>query len=77
MRVCERIKSVRNEKGYTQQFIAEKLGITVQGYSMKESGQRQISTDDIETIAKALDVSPSIFFEDNIHDKWNKEQEVS
>lgn len=76
MELYEKIKSVRNVRGIPQIIVAKRLGITVQGYSMKENGRRTISTDDLVTIAKALDVSPSIFFDENIHEKWNK-QEVS
>lgn len=72
MKINERIKAYRKSKGISQTYIAEQLGISVSGYSMKESGQRPIDINEIQVIAEALDVSASIFFEKEFHVKCNK-----
>lgn len=71
MELHERIKEFRRSKGISQTFVANKLNITVSGYSMKESGQRSITINELEEIAKALGVSASIFFNDEFHVKCN------
>jgi len=72
MKLHERIRNYRKSKGVSQTFIAKELNISVSGYSMKESGKRPINTDELQIIAKSLGVSASVFFEENIHVKWNK-----
>jgi DNA-binding XRE family transcriptional regulator len=67
----ERIKIVRKSKGISQTHVANEVGMTVSSYNMKENGRRPISTDEIENIAIALDVSPGIFFDDEFHVKLN------
>ncbi|MFX8004375.1 helix-turn-helix transcriptional regulator, partial [Acinetobacter baumannii] len=68
----ERIKAFRKSKGISQTYVANKLGIGVSGYSMKESGKRPINTDELEVIARALGASASFFFDDEFHVKLNE-----
>ena len=46
------IKRLREEKGYTQQQIAELINMHRSNYSKIESGQREISIDALDKIAK-------------------------
>ncbi|HJF30801.1 MAG TPA: helix-turn-helix domain-containing protein [Sporosarcina psychrophila] len=62
--VNEKLRFIRKELNLNQSVIAEKLSITVQSYSMKERGQRPITTAELEVIAKQLKVPVAIFFED-------------
>lgn len=71
MLIYEKIKAVRNFKGIKQKPIADALGLTVQAYSLKERGKRPITTNELEVIAKQLDVPISVFFEDNFNVKFN------
>lgn len=71
MTVTERIKKTRKSKGVSQTFIAERLGMTVSSYNMKENGKRPISTVELEKIAAILEVPIMIFFEDKIHVELN------
>ncbi len=71
MKLHEKIKELRRSKGISQTYVAKKLNITVSGYSMKETGKRSITTNELEEIAKALEVSASIFFKDEFHVKCN------
>ena len=71
MFIYEKIKALRNFKGVRQKQIAVALGVTVQSYSLKERGERPITTSELEKIAKELNVPVSIFFEDNFNVKFN------
>ncbi|WP_186668716.1 helix-turn-helix domain-containing protein [Sporosarcina sp. BP05] len=62
--VNEKLRFIRKELNLNQSVIAENLSITIQSYSMKERGQRPITTAELEVIAKQLKVPVAIFFED-------------
>jgi len=49
------IERKRQEKGYTQQFMAERIGVSVGCYSMYENNQRKIPKSKAEIIAKILE----------------------
>lgn len=51
-----RIRKIREYRNYTQQHMAEILGISQNAYSKIESGNTKLSTDRLEDIAKVLDV---------------------
>lgn len=53
----EKLKTIRKQKGYTQQQIADILATDVSNYSRKENGDVRIFDDEWEKLAKALDVS--------------------
>lgn len=52
----EKIRNIRELKNLTQEYMAEKLGITQAGYSKIESGATKLSYSKIESISKILDV---------------------
>lgn len=60
--VCTRLKKFRQEKNFCQEYIAEKLGISVAAYSNLESGKSKISLDRIEEIASILQIDTELFF---------------
>jgi transcriptional regulator with XRE-family HTH domain len=72
MLLHEKIRAVRKAKNIGQFLIAQKLNITVQSYSMKETGKRPITTNELELISAVLEVSPSNFFEDEFNVKLSK-----
>ncbi|SIP92374.1 Helix-turn-helix domain-containing protein [Chryseobacterium sp. RU33C] len=53
----EKLRTLRKQKGYTQQQIADLLATDVSNYSRKESGDVRIFDDEWEKLAKALEVS--------------------
>lgn len=58
------LKRLRLEKGFTQEYMAEKLGYSDKsGYNHIENGNVKLSLAKAIEIAKILDVNPSIFFE--------------
>lgn len=55
--ISSNIKSIRELKNYTQEYIADRLGITQAGYSKIENGKTAISYKKLEKIARILEVS--------------------
>ncbi|MDR6373028.1 transcriptional regulator with XRE-family HTH domain [Chryseobacterium bernardetii] len=53
----EKLRTLRKQKGYTQQQIADLLATDVSNYSRKESGDVRIFDDEWEKLAKAFEVS--------------------
>ena len=57
------LKKIRIERGYTQEYMADKLGYKDKsGYNHLENGNVKLSVDRAIKIAAILDVDPSIFF---------------
>ncbi|WP_019639979.1 helix-turn-helix domain-containing protein [Paenibacillus fonticola] len=56
--VGERIRTLRKEKGYTQESLSEKSGIHVTYISDIERGERNISMETLEKVISALEVNP-------------------
>lgn len=54
-----RIRTLRTAKQYTQEQIAEKIGISRQKYARIENGTNSITLDILSKIANILDVSVS------------------
>jgi len=54
--VQEKIKNIRELKNLTQEYVAEKLGITQAAYSKIESGTTKISYDKLFQISNILDI---------------------
>lgn len=52
----EKIKNIRELKNFTQDYIAERLGVTQAAYSKIESGATKISYAKIVDIAKILEI---------------------
>lgn len=57
------IKSIRELKNYTQEYMAEELGITQAGYSKIEKGKTDISLTKISQIASILEITPDMLFQ--------------
>lgn len=52
----EKIRNMRELKNFTQEFMAEQLGITQAGYSKIESGATKLTYNKIEEISRVLGV---------------------
>lgn len=50
----EKIKAIRELRGYTQEHMADKLGIAQNTYSKIENNQTRLATDKLEKIAAIL-----------------------
>ena len=53
----EIIKELRNDNDLKQEFIAKKLGITKQQYSLYETGKRNFKVEHIIALSILFDVS--------------------
>jgi transcriptional regulator with XRE-family HTH domain len=68
MKLGNTIKQIREEKGFTQQQIAELVNMHRSNYSKIESGQREISIEALHTIARhfGLTLDELVNFEGNV-----------
>lgn len=57
MKFAERLKDLRTKRGYSQQDLAKKLGISKSTISMLEVGSRQPSKEMMELIADFFNVT--------------------
>ena len=56
LKVGEKIKKVRELRGYTQEHMAHSLGITQAAYSKLEKDENRINLDRLEEVAKLLEM---------------------
>ncbi len=56
------VEKKRQEKGYTQQFMAENINVSIGCYNMYENNQRKIPKDKAEEIARVLECNVSDIF---------------
>ncbi len=63
-----KIKKIRELKGYTQEYLAQELGISQNSYSNIESGTVKLSLNRLEQISHILDVDviDLLKFDENI-----------
>ena len=55
--IGEKIKKIRELRGYPQKYVADKLSMTPAGYSKIERGETDVTYSKIEEIAAILNVS--------------------
>ena len=60
--VGAKIKKYREERGITQDFIANEMGITQSTYGRLEKSDKKLSVNRLIEIAKILDISISVLF---------------
>ena len=63
MKVGERIKQLRESEGLTQNALAEKASISQSHLRRVELGLTRITTDHLELICDALNITMSQFYE--------------
>jgi len=71
MQVHENIRAKRRSKGLTQEEMADKLTMSVNGYGDIERGLSDIKLSRLEQIAELLDVELSELFEDGGNNTLN------
>ena len=52
----EGIAGYREARGYTQEYMAERLGISIAAYCMYENGRRNIPNDSVNKITEILEI---------------------
>lgn len=55
--IGQKIKKIRLLKGYKQEYLAYKIGISQTGYSKIETGETSLSLDRASAIAKVFGMS--------------------
>ncbi|EFK35292.1 Helix-turn-helix domain [Chryseobacterium gleum] len=73
----EKLRTLRKQKGYTQQQIADLLATDVSNYSRKENGDVKIFDDEWEKLAKVLDVSVEDIKEDKEPNVVQKNENIT
>ena len=51
------IKDIRKRLGFSQEYMAQRLGITQASYSFKESGTRKFSIKELKILKRILNVT--------------------
>lgn len=59
----DRIRALRQDRGWSQERLAERAGVHRTYLSSLERGERNVSLDNIYAIAEALGVPPAELFE--------------
>lgn len=57
MNIGDKIRKVRELKGYKQEYVAEKVGLSVTAYGNIERNDSSLTYDRLEQIANALEVA--------------------
>ncbi len=64
MEVIEKIRMLRLSKGYSQEYIASRIGIETVNYGRIERGQAKLTVERLLKICEILEVSPSDLFDE-------------
>lgn len=76
--IGKRIKTIRKSKKYTQEQLAELVGIEPQSLSYMETGKFSPSPDTLQKLGKVLDVQPyEFYYFDSIDEQEMQEQVIS
>lgn len=59
-----KLRKLRQQAGWTQEYLAEKIGVSTQQIQNYESGTNKLNTDRLQQLAQALDVPVQAFFTD-------------
>jgi transcriptional regulator with XRE-family HTH domain len=65
----EKIKQLRNEKGFSQSFLEKKTGVNSKLLSKYENGRIMPTADTLRKIAEGLDISSDYLIFDNVPKK--------
>ena len=60
--IYDRLKKVRLEKNFSQDYLAKKLGLTQKAYSKIENNETKLNVDVLQRLAEILEVPIEVFF---------------
>jgi transcriptional regulator with XRE-family HTH domain len=66
MKVCEKIKRLRQDKGWSQEEIANKLNMSTNAYGCIERGDTDVSLSRLEDISAVFEIDIADFFDKKI-----------
>ncbi len=75
--IRENIKTLRKQLGWSQEFLAEKTGVTAPYITQIEVGKRTPSLDIVEKLAVALGVEYKVLFEPSAPRKHSETSDFS
>lgn len=61
------VKKQRILNGYTQEYVADRIGLTQVRYSHKETGRVKFSLDEAIRLAKIYELTVEELFQDLVH----------
>lgn len=73
--IHKNVERIRKAKGVTMTHLANKLDLTLQGYSHIASGNVRLDVERLKIIGLVLNVNPGIFFDNKLTDYVIKEIE--
>lgn len=78
IKLYAKLKRIREEFGYTQDEMANKLGYSSKStYNMKENGIRKVTVEEAHTISKLFSKTiEEIFFESEVAEKATELEET-
>lgn len=65
MEIYEKIKMMREMNQWTQEEVAEKLGMSTTGYAKIERGQTNVSVEKLKQIAQIFNINIAQLLDDN------------
>ncbi len=71
-----KIRNRRRELGWTQEELAEAIGVTYQQLQRYEGGKSHLNTDRLQALSNALDIPISFFFDEISEDKIKVKEAV-
>lgn len=74
--IIENVEKLRKAMGVTKTHLANKLNLSIQGYTHITSGNVRLDAERLKIIGKVLKVDPGIFFDDSLTDSVIKEIEM-
>lgn len=66
MAVHDNVEKIRRAKGVTKSFLANKIGLSLQGYRHVANGCTRLDVERLKIIAKALNIDSAIFLNDKL-----------
>ena len=62
-----KIRKLREAKDFTQEYMANQIGVSQNAFSKLESGETKLSTDRLKQIAKVLEVSEDVLLNEDFN----------
>ncbi len=53
-----KIKQIRELKNFTQEYVADRIGLSTRAYSKIESGETQLTVNRLNEISEILEIDP-------------------
>ncbi|WP_096435943.1 helix-turn-helix domain-containing protein [Alteribacter populi] len=64
--IHKNVERIRKSKGVTKTYLANKLGMSLQGYRYLESGETRLDAERLKVIAQSLGEEPAVFFDNKL-----------